>query len=177
MAMWPAPALLGGAVLVCGAILLMIQARTLSGQPWDLGLGLFRAAFFSLWLMRDFLFLQTMNLRPGRRPLIMGVLYMVVFYACAAIASLPFEVIRFPERLALFSIFYPAGLFVEPKAWEAARWAWVLAMAAQAALAAVFAALHWRALQALAAQHAAAEASAAPPAASMAASGALPSGS
>ena len=89
-AAWPAPYLVLGSLLAGLGIVAMIQSRLRPHGDWSVASGLLEASFFSLWIVRDSLYLQWMNLRRVRRPLMTGVLYLVVFYACISILFVPF---------------------------------------------------------------------------------------
>src|SRR5882762_3137595 len=88
-AAWPAPYLLAGAVLAGLGIVGMIRLRLQPQPEWNPGLGLLEAGFFAFWIARDLLYLQWMNLRRARRPLVTGVLYLIVFYICASTLFVP----------------------------------------------------------------------------------------
>ncbi len=88
-AAWPAPFLLAGSVLAGISIVLMIQYKLHPQTGWNFKAGLLEAAFFSAWAARDVLYLQWMNLRRIRRPIMIAVLYMVVFYTCVSIIFIP----------------------------------------------------------------------------------------
>jgi len=88
-AAWPAPYVFVGAILAGAAIVGMIRLRLEPQYEWNPGLGLLEAAFFTIWIARDLLYLQWMNLRRARRPLLTGVLYLIVFYICASTIFVP----------------------------------------------------------------------------------------
>ena len=144
-AIWPAPYLLAASILATFAILFMIQVRLHPQSEWDFRVGLLEGAFFSLWILRDVLYLQWMNLRRVRRPLLIAVLYMVVFYTCASTLFVPLEWYR-PARAPYASIFVPLYAFqVGSIGWGP----WIFALGSLLLEGLIFACLQWRALQKL----------------------------
>jgi hypothetical protein len=65
-------------------------------------------AFFALWLARDFQYLQWMNLRKGRRPLVAGMLYLIVFYVCVSASMVGFDLSK-PLAAPYRAIFVPSA--------------------------------------------------------------------
>jgi len=150
-AIWPAPFLAGGMALAGAAIIAMI-GYTLAPQPqWSFGRGVFEVALIAAWLSRDFVYLQWMNLRRARRPLITGVLYLVIFYVCAGVVLGALGL--FDERFSsVAAIFIPSTVFgLDAPAWLAHRPQWMGALALVLGQALVFAWLQRRELQRLAA--------------------------
>jgi hypothetical protein len=80
--LWPAPYVLGGIVLAGLAILELIRIYRLPGNDWNIASALFEVAFYAVWITRDVLYLQWMNLRRTRRPLVSAFLYLITFYVC-----------------------------------------------------------------------------------------------
>lgn len=150
-AIWPAPFLAGGMALAGAAIIGMIRYK-LDPQPeWSPGLGVFQVALVAAWLSRDFVYLQWMNLRRARRPLITGILYVVIFYVCAGVLLGALDV--FDDRLrSVAAIFIPFAIFgLDAPAWLAQRPQWMGALALVLGQALAFAWLQRRELQKLAA--------------------------
>lgn len=146
-AVWPAPYLLVGSILAGVAIVLMIQFKLHPQTRWNTRSGLLEAAFFSAWVARDVLYLQWMNLRRARRPIMMAVLYMIVFYACASALFVPLRLYR--EAGAPYaSIFIPLhSLQVSPAVLSGQRSAWAASLALLCVECMVFAWLQRRTLQ------------------------------
>ena len=164
-AVWPAPYLFAGAVLTGLAIIGMIRLRLqmdrelfstigmaqfgFGEQEWNTGLGLLEAGFFGLWIVRDLLYLQWMNLRRARRPLVTGVLYLIVYYICASTLFVPFGWYG-PRGAPHASIFVPFHAFqLNSVTWISAAGAWIVALILLFLETLLFAWLHWRELQKL----------------------------
>ncbi len=84
---WPAPYIFLGAILVGAAMILVIQWKRDPSLEWSLTVAIFRVIYFAVWISCDLLFLQWMNLRRGRHPLPLGVLYLIVYYVCAGLVA------------------------------------------------------------------------------------------
>jgi hypothetical protein len=82
-AIWPAPYLVGGMVGVGLATIAMIRHELHPEMEWSCGLAFFEVCFVAAWVTRDAVYLQWMKLRRGRRSLIGGLIYLIVFYACS----------------------------------------------------------------------------------------------
>jgi hypothetical protein len=146
-AVWPAPYVFAGSALAGLAIVRMIQMKLHPLDDWSIGSGLLGAAFFSVWVVRDILYLQWMNLRRVRRPLLMAVLYMVVFYTCVSIV---FVSLKWYDATGApyASIFVPVhGFQVIPSDLADHKSAWNLALLLLCLECLGFAWLQWRALQ------------------------------
>ncbi len=148
-ALWPAPYLVLGSVLAGLGIVGMIQLRLRPHADWSVGSGLLEASFFSLWIVRDSLYLQWMNLRRARKPLMTGVLYLIVFYACMSTLFVPFG--WYEARGAPYaSIFVPLHAFqLANSPWELKVSAWMSALILLVLEAVGFAWLQRRDLQGL----------------------------
>ena len=132
---WPAPYIFLGAILVGAAMILVIQWKRDPSLEWSLAVAIFRVIFFAVWLSRDLLFLQWMNLRRGRHPLPLGVLYLIAFYVCAGIIVAPLHLIQNPFT----AIFLPTPFFALNTAfWTTHPAEWVVALIGQAAIALIF---------------------------------------
>jgi hypothetical protein len=143
---WPAPYLFLGALIVGVAMILVIQWKSDSSLEWSLPVAIFRVAYFAFWLICDFLFLQWTKLQRTAHPLLMGVLYLGVYYVCAitVVASLH------AEHNPIAAIFLPTPLFVlDTAAWSAHLAVWIGALIAQIAAGIVFMSLQRRTLAAL----------------------------
>ncbi|MHB8755146.1 MAG: hypothetical protein ACYC92_09360 [Candidatus Acidiferrales bacterium] len=132
---WPAPYIFLGAILVGAAMILVIQWKRGPSLGWSLTVAIFRVIFFAVWLSRDLLFLQWMNLRRGRHSLSLGVLYLIAFYVCAGIIIAPLHLTQNPFT----AIFLPTPLFVLNTAlWTAQPAEWIVALMGEAAIALIF---------------------------------------
>jgi hypothetical protein len=83
-ALWPAPYLLAGVVAVGLAVIATIVHELHPQTGWSFGMAFFEVVFFAAWMVRDSLYLQWMNLRRGRRSLVAGLIYLIVFYVCSS---------------------------------------------------------------------------------------------
>jgi hypothetical protein len=148
-AAWPAPYLFAGAVLAGLGIVAMIRLRLQPQPEWNPGLGLLEAGFFAFWIARDLLYLQWMNLRRARRPLVTGVLYLIVFYICASALFVPLGWYG-PKGAPHAAIFVPFHAFqLNSDTWISATGAWIVALILILLEALLFAWLQWRELQKL----------------------------
>jgi hypothetical protein len=140
---WPAPYLFLGALIVGIAMILVIQWQRDPSLEWSLPVAIFRVAYFAFWLICDFLFLQWMNLRRSAHPLLMGVLFLGVYYICAIIIVVSLSLGHNPFT----AIFLPTPLFVlDPASWTAHQMVWIGALIAQIAAGIVFVSLKRRSL-------------------------------
>jgi hypothetical protein len=148
-AVWPAPYLFAGAVLAGLGIVAMIRLRLQPQYGWNARVGLLEAGFLSIWIARDLLYLQWMSLRRARRPLVTGMLYLIVFYICASALFVPFGWYG-QTGAAHAAIFVPFHAFqLNPENWNSAAGAWIIALTLLLLQALFFAWLHWRELQKL----------------------------
>ncbi len=139
-ASWPSPYVVAGMVVVGAAVIAAVSASPLMAKSgpggaatWDTGLAAYRVAFIGLWLGRDILFLQWMNLTRVRRPLILGFLYLLVFYSCVMILVAALD--PGPASRPLASVFLPFAVFgLQAGEWTAHANAWVFMLLLQAAL-------------------------------------------
>jgi hypothetical protein len=140
---WPAPYLFLGALIVGIAMILVIQWQRDPSLEWSLPVAIFRVAYFAFWLICDFLFLQWMNLRRGAHPLLMGVLFLGVYYVCAFSIVISLNL----EHDPFTAIFLPTTLFVlDTASWTAHQMVWIGALVAQIAAGLVFVSLQRRSL-------------------------------
>lgn len=140
---WPAPYLFLGALIVGIAMILVIQWKRDPSLEWSVAIAIFRVAYFAFWLICDFLFLQWTKLQRAGHPLLMGVLYLGVYYACAIIIVFSLHAQHSPFA----AIFLPTPLFgLDTAAWSAHLGVWIAALALQIAAGVVFIALQRRTL-------------------------------
>ena len=123
---WPAPLLFAGAATVAALIIL---STVLVGTAASVGLGFlaFRVLFAILWLVRDLQFLQWASLRKGKNTLVMGVLYLAIFYTCT---STVFSAIRLftTESVSFTAFFLPTPLYwLDPDTWTVRPAIWIAA--------------------------------------------------
>lgn len=155
---WPAPYLFLGVFIVGVAMILVINWKRDPSLEWSFGIAVYRIAFFAFWLACDFLFLQWMKLRRAGHPLLIGVLYLAVYYFCAIIVISSLHVQHSPYA----AIFIPTPLFVlNASLWSGHQSAWFLSLALQIAAGIVFVFLQRRRLAELR-PHSSAPLSAAP---------------
>lgn len=127
-AVWPSPYLLAGALVTGAAILAMIRYKVEDYRNWNMQVGILEAGFFALWLARDFGYLQWMNLRKGRRPLVTGVLYLIIFYVCVSASMVGFDLYK-PVTAPYRAILVPSAAFgLDAFEWTAAGKLWMAAL-------------------------------------------------
>ena len=132
---WPAPYTFLGAILVGAAMILVIQWKRDPSLEWSLTVAIFRVIYFAVWISCDLLFLQWMNLRRGRHPLPLGVLYLIVYYVCAGLVAGALHLTQNPFT----AIFLPTPLWeLNTALWTTHLAEWIVALMGQAALALLF---------------------------------------
>jgi hypothetical protein len=63
-------------------------------------------------------FLQWMSLRRNKHPLVMGVLFLVIFYVCVNILIAAFGLYSTPERVPFSAFFVPSPVYLlDHSAW------------------------------------------------------------
>jgi len=157
-AFWPAPYILLGVfatgllpLLLAGSSPSRTQTASIHPQALNAGLYLFRLTFFALWLCRDVLYLQWMNLRPGREPLMRAMLYAFVYYTAMSVLFFTRNGSAQPAEAAFQSIFVPArALVLDAASWNVASGTWLIALGGQAAVTFLFAFLSRQELTSLA---------------------------
>lgn len=134
---WPAPYILLGAILVGAAMIIVIQWKRDPSLEWSLAVAIFRVIYFAVWISFDLLFLQWMDLRRGRHPLPLGVLYLNVYYVCAGLVVGALHLTQNPFT----AIFLPTPLWeLNTALWSAkpAEWFVALLVVIAAAIVVVF---------------------------------------
>jgi len=127
-AIWPSPYLLVGALVTGCAILAMIRYKVEDFGNWNFQVGMLEVVFFAIWLVRDFQYLQWMNLQRAKRPLVAGVLYLIIFYVCASACMAAFGLYR-PFAAPYRAIFIPSAAFgLDADAWTSAERLWAGAL-------------------------------------------------
>jgi hypothetical protein len=140
-ALWPAPYVATGSILAGVIPVGILQVIHPADAEWDLGLALFRVAVMAVWITRDLLFLQWMNLLRSGRPLRRGVLYLAVFYACAGVlvTSLHSWISEDPAGPAAAGVVLPPMVLgLSPASWATGWTLWVVGLGIQVAVAAFF---------------------------------------
>jgi hypothetical protein len=136
---WPAPLLVAGTLVAAAMIVVGTAKGRDPNVEWSPGFAALRALFFVVWIVRDVQYLQWMSLRRGKHPLVMGVLYQLVFYACATAFLAAMGVLREPERAPFAAFVLPTPVYVlDHSAWVMRPALWVAAFVVQCALAGVF---------------------------------------
>jgi ABC-type transport system involved in multi-copper enzyme maturation permease subunit len=151
-AAWPAVYILAGAA--CAAVLFLARFGLSGGiaNDLDLGFALFACALLLATLLRDLCFLQWMNLRRAKRPLMQGVILLGVFYFCGSILLLMARFSK-PIHTAFMAIVAPWGLATagapERLQWSLFPGPWIVGLAIQIALVVFFAAQHYKSAEEL----------------------------
>ena len=109
-ALWPAPYVLGGIILSGLATVELIRVLRRPGDEWNIGAALFEVAFCAVWITRDVLYLQWMNLRRMRRPLVSAILYLLIFYVCTGIMFAATEKLMSERAVAFGALLAPSEL-------------------------------------------------------------------
>ena len=136
---WPAPFTVTGTVAASLVIVAGVAWGHSSNPELDMNFAVFRALFFVAWITRDLQFLQWMNLRRARHPLVMGALFLIIFYACVMILMAPLGIFTRPDRTAFSAFFIPSGAFeLDHSEWILRPAIWVAAFVAQWLLTALF---------------------------------------
>ena len=134
-ALWPAPYIFLGTLVVGAALVGVISRWRNPALEWNFSFAIFQVIFLACWLARDLQFLQWMNLRRGRKPLMMGVVYLAAFYVCVSILLASLHLTESPLASALIpspALNPPAG------AWATHSMRMALGLAGQAILAIFF---------------------------------------
>jgi len=147
---WPAPLMIAG-TLVVGLLIVfgVAEGRDLRLE-WNANFAVLRTLFFVAWITRDMQFLQWMGLRRGKHPLVMGVLFLVVFYVCVSILMASLGIYSTPERTPFSAFFVPSAIYVlDHSAWALRPAIWIAAFIAQWVLVVVFIALQRQSIEEL----------------------------
>ena len=150
---WPTLYVLAGAAVA--TLLVLARFAFVPGLQDHLNrrFAAFQAALLLATVLRDLCFLQWMNLRRSRRPLILGVILLGVFYTCGGILL---GVANFsdPVKNAISAILIPWPLAFAGHGNLYAKWflnpgPWLIGLAVQLALVVLFAALHYKSTEEL----------------------------
>ena len=143
-ALWPAPYLIAAIAVIGGAIVVLISHYRDPQKEWDSHLAVYEVAFIGAWLARDALYLQWMSLRRARRPLVTAVLYLTIFYLSVSILFSALDSYSNAGKAARTALLLPTPFFaMSALDWSQQRMIWIGALFFQAALAIVFAGLHY----------------------------------
>jgi len=152
-AAWPAPYVVAGMLVAAVVPVVNVHLAGVFGAPSDLGLAVFRVALCTAWVARDVLYLQWMTLRGGGRPLLLGVLYLSVVYACVGILFGTLRLFATPQGLALTAVVAPGAAFaLDASSWADTLGMWMVVLLAQVVGAGLLVARQRRALEELAAR-------------------------
>jgi hypothetical protein len=147
---WPAPLVVLGTV---AAGLLVVAGVAKGRNPqvdWSAWFAIFRSLFFVAWVARDVQYLQWMSLRRGKHPLVMGVLYLLIFYVCVSVLLGSFGFFRILERIPFTAFFLPTAVYLlDHAAWILRPAIWGSAFVAQWLLVALFMSLQRQAMREL----------------------------
>ena len=136
---WPAPLLILGTVAAGVIVILGVGEGRDPQVEWNGSFALFRALFFAGWIARDVQFLQWMSLRRGKHTLVMGILFLIIFYVCVTILLSAFGFYTAAERVPFTAFFLPSAVYLlDHSAWVLRPAIWTAAFVAQWFLVAVF---------------------------------------
>ncbi|MGA2902063.1 MAG: hypothetical protein ABSF40_17700 [Candidatus Acidiferrales bacterium] len=108
--LWPALYVIGGIILTGLAVVELIRIYRQPIEGWSIASALFEVAFCGVWIARDVLYLQWMNLRRTRRPLVFAFLYLIIFYVCAGILLGALAAVMSERAVALSALLVPSQL-------------------------------------------------------------------
>jgi hypothetical protein len=143
-AIWPAPYLVGGILAMGLAMIGLIWHKLHPDTSWSFRMALFDVCFMAAWVARDAIYLQWMKLRRGRRSLMTGLIYLLVFYGCASALWAAFGYYRTAGRdyTAYGAFLGPWAMFgLNDSNWANNTKIWCAALAILACEAIVFAVL------------------------------------
>lgn len=136
---WPAPFMVAGTVAASLIVVAGVAWGHSANQELDLNFAVFRALFFVAWITRDMQFLQWMSLRRNKHPLVMGALFLIIFYTCVMIVMASLGILTTPDRTAFSAFFIPSGAFeLDHSKWILRPAVWGSAFVAQWLLTAFF---------------------------------------
>jgi hypothetical protein len=140
-ATWPASYMTTGMVTI-GVLATAMFAYTREPKAeWDLSVAIFRVLFAIPGMLRDILFLQWLNLTRSRGALMMGFLYLIVYYSSVGILLAVLD--PGPGAEPLVAALIPYGILaLGVKSWATHMVGWVIALMAQLSLCGLFTFLH-----------------------------------
>jgi len=132
---WPAPVLVLGTLLAGMLIIVALNYRQVPEKHWNVGFAVLRALAFTVWMVSNMQLLQCLGLRPGKHPLVMGALYLSIYYVCAGGMLGVVGCFREPRLMPFGSLFVPSAIFLlEPSTWMEGPALWMASFVVQAAL-------------------------------------------
>jgi len=147
-AIWPTPYVLVGTAAVGAAVVGLVEHYRPPESHWNWALAAFEVLFFSIWLTRDILYLQWMNLRRSKRPLLSGLLCLLAYYVCAYVFFSGIGMFEVPDGGPLTAVFVPSPLFSSGiSGWNSQRGLWIAALALQTVQGLLLVLLHRRRLE------------------------------
>jgi hypothetical protein len=149
--LWPAPVLIVGAVLVSGLLLVDLNFAYRTPSDWHLPSAAVRCLIFTFWIIGTAQFLQFMNLGRGKHPVLMAILYLIIYYICATFILIALGGNFGPNgKFPITALFVPVGIFAfSQRTWHTAPTIWVSAIALQIAFIALLFVLQSRLLRRL----------------------------
>jgi hypothetical protein len=132
-AMWPGPMIIAG-TLAAGLLIVIGVAQGRDARlDWSANLALLRSLFFVAWIVRDLQFLQWMTLRRGKHPLVIGVIFLTIFYLCVLTVMSPLNLFSDPARVPFSSFLVPSSAvyMLDHSAWSLRPAIWIAAFIAQ----------------------------------------------
>lgn len=149
---WPAPLMVAGTAAASLIVVAGLAWAHFRFGEWDPNLALFRTLFFIAWITRDLQFLQWMSLRRTKHPLVMGALFLVIFYVCVIILAASIGLFTGPERTGFSAFFLPSAVYLlDHSKWILRPAIWVAAFVAQWLLIALFVGLQKKTIDELSA--------------------------
>ena len=147
---WPAPLMIAGTLVAGLLIVLGVSLGRDTRVEWNANFAILRSLFFVAWITRDLQFLQWMGLRRGKHPLVMGVLFLTIFYVCASIMMAPLGIYSNPDRAPFSAFFFPSAVYIlDHSAWAVRPAIWIAAFLAQWAAIALFITLQRKTIEEL----------------------------
>jgi len=126
-------------------------AMNRSSDFWEPKFAVLGHCFFVLWVVRDLQFLQWMNLRRGKYPLVLGFVFLALFYVLVNTMLTATKCFDHPDRYAYTSLFVPSPLFLlDGTSWPVNTEVWITGFVLQPMLVLLFLWLQGRELKKLA---------------------------
>jgi hypothetical protein len=149
--LWPAPVLALGALLVSTLLLMDLNFAHKLPSDWHLPSAAVRCLIFTFWIIGTAQFLQFMNLGRGKHPVLMAILYLIIYYICATFILIALGGNFGPNgKFPITALFVPVGIFAfSQRTWHTAPSIWVSAIALQIAFIALLFVLQSRLLRRL----------------------------
>lgn len=139
---WPAPLIIAGTAAPGLVVVIAVTQGRNPLMEWNVNFALLRVLFFVAWITRDLQFLQWMSLRRGKHPLVMGVLFLVIFYVCVTIMMASLGIYSKAELAPFSAFFVPSAIYtLDHSAWFLRPAIWAAALVAQWVLIGAFIAL------------------------------------